>query len=312
VSRKLVVSDGKRDRELQLVGRLVVGRDPACDISHDHALLSRRHAEFVASGDSVIVRDLGSRNGVFVNGARIAEQPLAAGDVVQIGPLRARYVVDGTAPVIAPEDMDADRTVVIRDLSPAPSARPASPARAPEPVPENDDEVTRLVRAPRTPTPAARPRPPVPPVVADHGRDDDDDRTGFIRAPAVAAEIAASAPAGKAAIPAAAVPQPEPSMVPGPSIGTAPDSAATEELPRPAAMPSLAPFVFGQVALLAAVVLAAVAASSFWRAAPAAGLAASMAVPAGVAAIAVYVVGAAINRRVSGTLAMVQRNRIRG
>jgi hypothetical protein len=175
--------------------------------------------------------------------------------------------------------------------------------------------VTRLVRAPRTPMPAARPRPPVPPVVAPHGLDDDDDRTGFIRGPAIAAEIAASTPAGKTAVAAAPVLQQEPSIVARTSSVAEPDSAATGELPRLAPLPSLAPFVFGQVALLAAVILAAVAASSLWRAAPAAGgagVAAAIAVPAGIAAIAVYVVGTAINRRVSGTLAMVQRNRIRG
>ena len=63
VSRKLVISDGTRERELQLIGRLVVGRDPGCDLSEDHSLLSRRHAEFVTVGASVTVRDLGSRNG---------------------------------------------------------------------------------------------------------------------------------------------------------------------------------------------------------------------------------------------------------
>ena len=93
MSKKLVVSDGTRERELQLVGRIVVGRDPACDISHEHSLLSRRHAEFVAAGELVVVRDLGSRNGVFVNGTKTAEHSLQPGDVVQIGPLRAQYEI---------------------------------------------------------------------------------------------------------------------------------------------------------------------------------------------------------------------------
>ena len=37
--KKLVLSDGTHERELHLVGRIVVGRDPACEISHDDALL---------------------------------------------------------------------------------------------------------------------------------------------------------------------------------------------------------------------------------------------------------------------------------
>ena len=114
--RKLLLNDGARERELQLVGRIVVGRDPACEISHDDSLLSRRHAEFVASTDVVKVRDLGSRNGVFVNGTRAVERVLAEGDVIQIGPLRARYVIDRAAAGIAPEEFDGDRTAVIRKV----------------------------------------------------------------------------------------------------------------------------------------------------------------------------------------------------
>jgi predicted component of type VI protein secretion system len=305
VSRKLVVSDGKRDRELQLVGRLVVGRDPTCDISHDHALLSRRHAEFVAAADRVLVRDLGSRNGVFVNGERTAEQTLEPGDIVQIGPLRAKYVTDGAAGAIAPEEMDAERTVVIREPSPAAILRPPV-VRPPEPPgatsTASDDEVTRLVRGPRIPAPP--PRPPAP--------EEDDDRTGFIRVPTAAIAQAKAEPAGAGTIASAAASGitadlPRPGVAPPAARSAAPSNA-------PSGAPSLAPFVFGQVALLAGIVLVAAALSAVWRGAPGgapAGVMASLAIPAVVAALAVYVVGAAINRRVTGALALLQRTRIR-
>jgi predicted component of type VI protein secretion system len=157
VSRKLLINDGTRDRELQLVGRLVVGRDPSCDISDDHSLLSRRHAEFVTTGTAVTVRDLGSRNGVFVNGHRAAERALEPGDVVQIGPLRARYVVDAAPVSIIPESVD-DRTAMLRKPDVALAATLA-PAAAPVPVPRMlgdtavphapvDDDVTRMVPGP--------------------------------------------------------------------------------------------------------------------------------------------------------------------
>ena len=155
MSRKLIVSDGTRERQLQLVGRIVVGRDPTCDITHDHSLLSRRHAEFVSAGELVVVRDLGSRNGVFVNGTKTAEHSLQPGDVVQIGPLRAQYVVDGVPLSIAPEDHDADRTSVRRPpaLATPPPAAPArplpAPAAAPVPGDEDEDDATRLVSARR-------------------------------------------------------------------------------------------------------------------------------------------------------------------
>src|SRR5688572_12563688 len=92
VMRKLIVNDGTFDRELQLVERLVIGRDPECDLSDTNTLLSRRHAEFIANGNDVAVRDLGSRNGVFINGARVAEAQVRPGDVVRIGHFSIKYV----------------------------------------------------------------------------------------------------------------------------------------------------------------------------------------------------------------------------
>src|SRR5439155_1634492 len=63
-TRKLIVTNGEAERELLLVGTMVVGRDPACDVSDVDPLLSRRHAEFTATANAVSVRDLGSRNGI--------------------------------------------------------------------------------------------------------------------------------------------------------------------------------------------------------------------------------------------------------
>ena len=136
MSKVLVVHDGKRERELLLVERLVVGRDPACDISVDDVLLSRRHAEFVAAASAVTVRDLGSRNGVFVNGTRRAEQALKLGDVVQIGPLRVRYLRDRPVTPGAPSPADADGTRMIPGPPPVSgAARPPAPISAPTPTP---------------------------------------------------------------------------------------------------------------------------------------------------------------------------------
>jgi pSer/pThr/pTyr-binding forkhead associated (FHA) protein len=93
MSRRLIVSGGSRPLELVMVGTLIVGRDPACDISEGNdPLMSRRHAAFNAGPREVIVRDLGSRNGILVNGEKTPESVLHNGDVVQIGHLQVRYV----------------------------------------------------------------------------------------------------------------------------------------------------------------------------------------------------------------------------
>ena len=64
----------------------VVGRTPECDLVLDDGLVSRRHASFRVQGDSVAVKDLGSRNGVSVNGTPVRGGALLrAGDRVQIG-----------------------------------------------------------------------------------------------------------------------------------------------------------------------------------------------------------------------------------
>jgi DNA-binding NtrC family response regulator len=64
---------------------LVVGREEGCDLTLEGSEISRRHAEFRVDGPLVAVRDLDSRNGVFVNGARRADAPLVRGDLVRCG-----------------------------------------------------------------------------------------------------------------------------------------------------------------------------------------------------------------------------------
>lgn len=152
MSKLLVVNDGKRERELLLVETLVVGRDPACDISHDDALLSRRHAEFLSARDEVTVRDLGSRNGIFVNGTRAAERSLRPGDVVQIGPLRVRYVAESAPVNISADELDIDATKVV---PPPPGLLDRPSAAPPVELPEDEldevaegEEETRIFQTP--------------------------------------------------------------------------------------------------------------------------------------------------------------------
>ncbi len=81
--------------EREVRGTCVVGRDVECGIVLDGALVSRRHAEFAEIDDGLIVTDLKSRNGVFVNQRRICEPTmLAHGDIVAIG-LDTFEVMDG-------------------------------------------------------------------------------------------------------------------------------------------------------------------------------------------------------------------------
>jgi hypothetical protein len=62
------------DLELPPSGAFVIGRSSACSLALDDALVSRRHASIEQKGDAVFVEDLGSRNGVLVNGVKAEGQ----------------------------------------------------------------------------------------------------------------------------------------------------------------------------------------------------------------------------------------------
>jgi DNA-binding NtrC family response regulator len=66
-------------------GRVVLGRDSGADVELSSGEVSRRHAEIARSGPLFLVSDAGSKNGVFVNGKRVTEAALSAGDVLRIG-----------------------------------------------------------------------------------------------------------------------------------------------------------------------------------------------------------------------------------
>jgi hypothetical protein len=67
-------------------GEFAVGRSASCQLSLDDPLVSRRHAVLVVTADTVTVEDLGSRNGVVVNGQKInGKTQLAPGDKIMIG-----------------------------------------------------------------------------------------------------------------------------------------------------------------------------------------------------------------------------------
>jgi predicted component of type VI protein secretion system len=64
---------------------VVVGRDPDAHISLDDSWVSRQHCEIDENEGALVIRDLRSRNGTFVNGRRVQEEELAPGDRLTIG-----------------------------------------------------------------------------------------------------------------------------------------------------------------------------------------------------------------------------------
>jgi pSer/pThr/pTyr-binding forkhead associated (FHA) protein len=67
------------------VGKLYLGRSPECELAISDPAVSRRHARLWVSSAQIVIEDLGSQNGVYVNGARIQGPcELRAGDVLRI------------------------------------------------------------------------------------------------------------------------------------------------------------------------------------------------------------------------------------
>lgn len=85
---------GRAGRELRALDyeRMTVGTLESNDLVVDSDGVSRVHAVFERFGDSWCVRDLGSRNGTFVNGGRIVgERALHPGDEILLGRLRLLF-----------------------------------------------------------------------------------------------------------------------------------------------------------------------------------------------------------------------------
>lgn len=91
IPKELVVhtSNGK-PAAIPLSGHgVVLGRGPTADILLDDVYVSDEHAEVLPDDGSWSVRDLGSTNGTFLNGAKVTRPtPLAVGDQVRVGKTR--------------------------------------------------------------------------------------------------------------------------------------------------------------------------------------------------------------------------------
>ncbi|MCK4317111.1 MAG: FHA domain-containing protein, partial [Anaerolineae bacterium] len=146
---RLVMSQGPQPGQMFSLEKdsTSLGRDPGNDIMIDDPQVSRQHARIMRQGGLMVIEDLGSTNGTFVNGVRLTgSHTLASGDMIGLGDVVAlTYYGVGIA---------ATETVVRQ-----PAAAPPSPSYAPSPsVP------------PPPPPPAFTAASPSPPVEEQRSR----------------------------------------------------------------------------------------------------------------------------------------------
>lgn len=89
-------------------GRCLFGRQKTCDLYMPISSVSREHCELLVKGDTVFLRDLGSRNGTFHNEEPIEDKvQLEAGDRIAVGPIIFTIQIDGEPEHIEPPLMEA-------------------------------------------------------------------------------------------------------------------------------------------------------------------------------------------------------------
>ena len=171
---RLVIVDGPdQGKEFSVSGATVIGRDPSAGIVLSDSETSRRHVTVLVQDDRVMVEDLGSTNGSFLNGQRIeAAHGMVEGDKLRIGRsvMELKVAEAGAAP--AADDAPDLQATAMRSvptgppepteelpstLDPPPPSAPPPPAPAPAPA----------ASAPPPPAPPAPP--PAPPPAAPPG-----------------------------------------------------------------------------------------------------------------------------------------------
>lgn len=103
------VPNDHRDRAIKLGNHTrVVGRDATCDIIYQSLTLSRRHAQIDPAGNGHTIKDLGSRNGVLIDGQRIkGKHRLCVGERVTLGLYEFEY--DGKSLIPARDELSSDQ-----------------------------------------------------------------------------------------------------------------------------------------------------------------------------------------------------------
>ena len=86
-----VLTEGIEPASFELAKEVTsVGRVQGNDIVLDHQSVSGSHGELVLRGQDVYIRDLGSTNGSYIDGSKVAESPVQPGEVITFGEVQLK------------------------------------------------------------------------------------------------------------------------------------------------------------------------------------------------------------------------------
>jgi DNA-binding NtrC family response regulator len=110
---------------------VLLGRSKICDLNLHDTTVSREHAKIIFREGRWIIRDLRSENSTYLNGRRIVEEPLSAGDQLAVGPYRIKFFcAEAKAEVRKPRDAAFDPLDAVPEDPDAP--KPKDGTRIPE------------------------------------------------------------------------------------------------------------------------------------------------------------------------------------
>ncbi len=157
---ELTLPDGQKKRFPLSSLPAIAGRVKRAGIQINEASISREHARFFMSGETLLVADLNSSNGTFVNEKKVTRSELKPGDVIRLG--RVRLVLVEEKPEVAPPPLETTEDVVDWDSEVEAETSAGSPA-----VEESETRVKPV--SGREPPQPKKPAGPVPPTRLEGG-----------------------------------------------------------------------------------------------------------------------------------------------
>src|SRR5690242_9871804 len=109
-------ADGERRSFSVSRDMTVIGRREDCDLRIPLGEISRKHCRLIKEDGTLRLEDLGSSNGTYLNGKRVQEAAIEAGDTLQVGPVVFVVQIDGEPqeedmqPVVATSKAAAERS----------------------------------------------------------------------------------------------------------------------------------------------------------------------------------------------------------
>ena len=112
---KLVVTSGDIGfDEFEFEGRVLIGRDPDCDLTIARAFISRRHAAIDCADGRYFIEDLGSSNGTVLNGSTVQLAELHEQDAILLGDCQLVFLLNDSSFLGGPEvELDESSTRIV-------------------------------------------------------------------------------------------------------------------------------------------------------------------------------------------------------